>query len=417
MKSERTHSSFVSFQNALLLFSAVALGATLPFQDQFSTIAMVLVLACGLLQYFFGAAPTQNKQLGSLLLMAFLIVLPRITGLFYGQWDNATKELLRSAPLLIMPLAFLLLSGHEQVHKLRRWFFWGLVVGITLLAVVCYYPVIKTMIAEKQPLSYLLRWRYMNFNFTSPLEDGHPAYLGLLICWILGHVFFTDFIIAKWRLVVALLFTALLFQLVARNALLVAGILWLIYIVKSNLRWLQIGAAAVLFIVVGLVIFHPSKYLQDKFFYVFSQEAKERENTRFERLEASYEVFIQAPLIGPGPGEDNELRMQAYKQMGEEVAFKNNYNAHNQYMEFLSTFGLYGALCFILALLLVTRMLLRSSERVDLYLWGGFLLAMITESMLERSLGVKYMSILLAFILLNQLISRREDNLPDGRRP
>ncbi|MDC7996787.1 O-antigen ligase family protein [Gilvibacter sediminis] len=402
--------------NKLLVFATIALGITLPFQDQFSTIAMALILACGLAQQFLSEKPAKIGTLKPFLLIAVLLILPRITGLFYGQWDNATKELLRSAPLVVIPLSLLLLSKHERAHQIRRWFFYGLLIGITLLAIVCYYPVVTTMISEQQPLSYLLRWRYMNFNFTSPLEDGHPAYLGLLICWLLAHIFFTQYLKSQWRPVVGLLLTTLLFQLVARNALLVAGILWLIYIMKTNIRWLQLSAVGLLLLCVGAVVLHPSNYLKDKFFYIFSEEAKARENTRFDRLEASFEVFKDAPIFGPGPGEDNELRMQAYKTMGEEIAFQNNYNAHNQFVEFLSTFGLYGLCCFLLAIFLITRLLWRSKNWLDFYLWIGILVAMITESLLERSLGVKYMSILVAFILLNQLISKREDHLSDGRR-
>lgn len=405
------------FFERLTAGSMLLFGITLPFQDQFSTIAMALILACGLVQQFFSDKPLKLGPLKPLLLITILLILPRITGLFYGQWDNATKELLRSTPLVVIPLSLLLLSRHALASKLRRWFFYGLLAGITVLAIVCYYPVVTTMISEQQPLSYLLRWRYMNFNFTSPLEDGHPAYLGLLICWLLAHIFFTDYLKGQWRPVVGLLLTALLFQLVARNALLVAGILWLIYIMKTNIRWLQLGAVGLLLLCVGAVVLHPSNYLKDKFFYIFSEEAKARENTRFDRLEASFEVFKDAPLFGPGPGEDNELRMQAYKAMGEETAFQNNYNAHNQFVEFLSTFGLYGLSCFLLAVFLITRLLWRSKNWLDFYLWIGIIMAMITESMLERSLGVKYMSILVAFILLNELISKREDHLSDGSRP
>ena len=377
---------------------------------------MIVILACGLTQSVILKQGPSRQLLKPLLLIAVLLILPRIIGLLYGQWDNATKELMRSAPLLVLPFSFLLLANHNKAKLLRKYFFYGLMLGVVVMAAICYWPVITTMIAEEQPLSYLMRWRYMNFNFTAPL-DGHPAYFGLLVAWLIGHVLFTDFIKPKWRIWVALLLGALLFQLVARNALLVALIMIGIYVVKSKIRWLQISSLALLLAGIAAVIWHPSDYLQDKFFYVFSEEAKQRENTRFERLEASFEAFKQAPVFGPGPGEDNELRMQAYKRMGEMTAYENNYNAHNQFVEFLSTFGLVGLALFLAAIVLLCKALWRSKNWVDLYLFCGLLIAMLTESLLERSLGVKYMSILVAFILLNRIINQSEDHLPDGSRP
>lgn len=399
-----------------LQFATFSLGASLPFKDQYSTFAMLLILALGLWAVLVQKEAVNWKRLARYWWIPVLLLLPRIMGLFYGQWDNATKELLRSIPLVLVPLSFVLLSGGGSSKKIRNWFFYGAVLGIVLMAIICYYPVISTMIKQDQPLSFLLRWRYMNFNFTKPI-DAHPAYLGLLIVWLIVHVLFSNIIALKWRIWISLGLVILLFQLVARNALFLAGIAMAIYVVKSKIKWLQLSAVALLFTVIGLVVWHPSTYLRDKFFYIFIEDAKVKENTRFDRLEASFEVFRQAPVFGPGPGTDNEKRMEAYLKMGEIVAYENNYNAHNQFVEILSTFGIVGISCFLIAILLAVTAVLKNKNWIDLLLLGAIIVAMLTESLLERALGVKYLSILIAFILLNHLNNQRENSLPDGSRP
>lgn len=402
--------------NRVLQFAAISLGFSLPFRDQFSTVAIGLLLACGLYLLFIDKKKTKGVVLKALFLIPILLILPRIFGLFYGEFDNATKELVRSIPLLAVPLAFILLSAHASAKRIRSWFFYGLLAGILLFTVICYYPVISTMIQEEQPLSFLLRWRYMNFNFTRPF-DAHPAYIGLLIIWLITHVLFSKTIYAKYRIWISLGLVVILFQLVARNALFFAGLLVAVYIVKSKIKWLQVVSVVLLLTTITAVIWHPSDYLRDKFFYIFIDDAKEKENTRFERLDASFEVFSQAPVFGVGPGTDNALRMEAYLAMGETVAYENNYNAHNQFVEFLSTFGIFGLSCFLFALFLAFKAVIQNKNWIDLLLLFGVIMAMLTESLLERSLGVKYLSVLIAFILLNHLTQTREDNLSDGRRP
>jgi O-antigen ligase len=391
------------------------LGASLLFKDQYSTIILILILALGLYKTFVQKQEINWKQLKPYYWIPILLILPRILGLFYGEWDNATKELIRSIPLLVLPLAFVLVSTIEGGQNIRKWFYFGALAGTIVFAIICYYPVISTMIEKEQPFSYLMRWRYMNFNFASPL-DAHPAYVGLIIIWLIVHTLFTSFITSKWRIWVVMGLTILLFQLVARNALLVCFLIIGIYVVRSKIKWLQLGTIALIVGLTATVIFHPSTYLKDKFFYIFKEDIRRKENNRFMRLEASFDVFKQAPVFGPGPGSDNELRMQAYLEMGETVAYQNNYNAHNQFMEFLSTFGIFGLSLFLLAIILAMRMSIRDKNWIDFMLLIAVIVAMLTESPLERSLGVKYLGVIVAFLLLNHLKNSRENSLFDGGR-
>ncbi|MEP2936577.1 MAG: O-antigen ligase family protein [Gilvibacter sp.] len=389
------------------------LGASLAFKDQYSTIVMILLLALGLALFVFKRPKFSKARLKLLIWIPLLLILPRILGLFYGEFDNATKELVRSIPLLVLPLAFVLIGLQANNKKIYKALYVGALAGIVLFTLICYYPVITTMIEKDQPLSYLLRWRYMNFNFTQPF-DAHPAYIGLLVIWLIAQTFFSDLVKPKWRIWIVLGLLIVLFQLVARNALLVAFVLIAIYVIKSKMKWLQIAAISVAVGLTAAVIFHPSTYLEDKLFYIFKADNEQVQDKRFTRLEASFQVFKQHPIFGPGPGTDNKLRTQTYLEMGETIAYEKNYNAHNQFVEFLSTYGIVGASCFVLALLLAFRLSVRDKNWVDVILLSALVIAMLTESLLERSLGVKYLSLVIALVLFNHLIKSRESSLLDG---
>ncbi len=392
------------------------LGASLVFKDQYSTIAMILLVALGLFAVLKQKNKTSWRDFRVYGWIPVLFILPRVFGLFYGEWDNATKELVRSIPLVVMPLAFLWVGVKADKQQLKRWFYYGALGGILLFAIICYYPVVSTMIKEEQPLSYLLRWRYMNFNFTQPL-DAHPAYVGLLVILLIVYTLFSDIVKPKWRIWLVFGLFILLFQMVARNALLVAFVLLMIYVIKSKIKWLQLVSLVAVTGLILMVLFHPSTYLKDKFFYIFQENASLTKDTRFGRLEASFDVFKQAPIFGPGPGTDNKLRMEAYLKLGQQTAHDNNYNAHNQFVEYLSTYGIVGLSIFVFALLLAFKLVIKNRNFVYLLLLAALVIAMLTESLLERALGVKYLSIVVGFILLNHRNQRDEDHISDGHRP
>lgn len=385
-----------SRESVIIKIVVIALGVALPLKDQWSTIAMIACLALGL---FFALSGKRAGIKQSLFLLGIptLILLPRILGFIIGDPDIANREFVRSLPLLIIPLAMILLARKNSELNADKYMYYGLLAGIVIAMAVCYYPIITTMIREGQPISFLARWRYTHFNFTEPL-DLHPAYLGMLIVWVLLQTLYGNVVKGKWQMLVVAILIISLFQLVARNAMLISLILLIIYVVRSKNRWLQLGSSVLIVALALIVIFHPSDFLRDKFMYSPHDKSENKEYERFGRLQASMKVFKMAPVFGVGPGIDNELRKKEYEKTGDTFAAESNHNAHNQFVEFLSTYGIFGLCCFLLMLIILFRMVMGDHNWIYLILLFAFVLASLTESVLERSLGVKYLSILIGLI-------------------
>ena len=408
--------SYFQSVNSLIGFSLpliFLLGLALPFKDQLSTVLMLLLLLISILicSRFRIDLHTQVLKLFWIPLVLFL---PRILGLFTGEMDFALKELMRSLPLLIIPFTFLVIRSQKSDVDMEKHFTYGLVIGILIAMLICELRVIASIISNDQPLSYVFRWRYMNINFSKPI-NVHPPYMGMLIVFAVVQILFTDFFHKKWHPVWIGLFVILLFQLVARNALFVTLFIVIIYAFHKKIKWLQIGIVSALVIFIAILVFHPSDYLRNKYLLPFTNEEALTKDNRFSRLEASVQVFKQSPIWGVGPGHDNELRKKAYMELKDEVAYGRAYNSHNQFMEFLTANGIVGLLCFIVVLIALFRPLIAKKYFKYLLLLSSFCIACISESVLERSLGIKYFSILIGiiFIVTIQELYLKTSNIED----
>lgn len=376
---------------AILLF---LLGLSLPFKDQYSTIVMLVSLFFALLSLKSTRIDIRSAKV--FLIVIALLLLPRLIGFVYFQTEPSTKELVRSLPFLIIPFYFFIFKHKDTNPKLIKSFFTGLIIAIILVFLICEIRVIYSIITKEQPIGYIMRWRYLNFNFTKPI-DVHPAYLGILVNWCLLYIIEYKPFRTKLKAFILVCFVLLLIQSIARNALIVAGFIMLYYVFKQGRTEFKYAFIAGALIVAAVSYFHPSDYLRNKIFFVFVDD-NPLEDNRFNRLKASYNVFLQAPLIGVGPGNDNDLRTIEYKKLNEDIAFQKRYNSHNQFFEYLSTYGLIGALCFITVLFILVGV-----AKQPLYLRImvlAFIFASLTESLLERSLGVKSLSIIMGLILL-----------------
>lgn len=389
------------------LFLVFLIGISLPFKDIFSTIAILILTAVSLYSLF-----NDNKDEGLrfpwvLFLIPVLLIIPRLIGLFTGQLNGALDELLRAIPILLVPFIFLTFKSYSNVEKS---FYYGLLLGLMLFLIICEFVVIRNMISSQEPLEYFFRWRHLNINFVKPI-DNHPPYVAILVIWLFVKTITKNYLSNRLKYILLAISALFLFQLLARNAIILAVILALYFSVRSlNLKYI-LFASGIIAILFTVVIYHPHDYLRNKILNSFNLNDYQNRDKRVNRLKASVEVFKLEPVFGVGPKNDNELRKKEFKKMGDYTAYKYNYNSHNQFFEYLVSHGVLGLLCFISLLFIIARISFKNKDYDNFILLLCFIMACLTESVLERSLGTKYFSILIAFILLKHSELKRKVTL------
>lgn len=375
---------------------------TLPMYTRLNNILLGLFIIFSFVIAFRGGYKLQLsslKQFFPVLVFFLLALIASIT-------DSASefiKQLERYFAFLLIPITFSLLRIEKE--KLIKHSFWGLTIGCIATLMICYFNTFYEIIVFEEPLSYFLRWRHLSHRFTE-VAGTHPAYLGLFIC---ASSFFLlvaeNKLNRKFKILILIFFFFGLLQLAARVAIIIYFILFLIYFishVKNNYKY----AVAIVILILITSIFYFSKgssYYKERFFSYNTIV----EDSRFKRLEASFTVFLNEPFFGAGFNSIDEKRVSEYRKFDDDVAVKKAYNAHNQFLEFLSINGIIGGLSYLCVFIFLIIKSYKQKNYLFLLVISSFFVANFTESMMVRIKGIEYFSI---FVSLYLMQNSKNDN-------
>lgn len=304
------------------------------------------------------------------------------------------KELEKYWSFILIPLAFWMTGGENK--KLIKYAFRGLILGCATTLLICYLNTFYEIIAYNEPWSYILRWRHLSHRFTE-IADTHPAYLGLFICTSTYYLLFkSKEFNTKLRILILSVYFLGMLQLASRVAIVIFILIFFGYILsifKKNIKYFIVGLTILLS---SLFIFSiGSEYLNKR---ILSFE-NITEDTRFDRLTISYEIFKENILLGTGFEKVDELRIKKYRESGFELAANKNYNAHNQFFEYLTINGIVGGIIYAGVFFYLVLLALKKQNYLFLFIVISFFIANLTESMLVRIKGIEYFSLFISLFL------------------
>jgi len=194
-----------------------------------------------------------------------------------------------------------------------------------------------------------------------------------------------------------------MFHLLSRNAIfyfLSASVVFLI----SKKNWGLLISGSVIVIILAILAFNVKhNYLRDRIYNSLNLFEKKtqfsKKDDRFDRLSASYEIFKNKPIIGYGTAAESKHRRLVFLQNNDKIAYERNFNAHNQFFEYLSTYGVVGGLAYILFFGGLFLQVLKQKKGFFIYVFTGLFFACITESVFERSQGVVYTAASIALLI------------------
>lgn len=322
-----------------------------------------------------------------------------IIGSFYGTtFPNGFKLLEKYWAFLLVPLV--MLTEKDEYDKRRENIFLSLVLGSAVTLLICYGNLIHEMVSRSEPISYFFRWRHLGHQFTE-IADTHPTYLGVFI--VISIVFMSK---SKQmgnaiKLPLILFFLFGLFQLASRIALFLAILFLILLVVNRTKKQWGLLAFLVLGIIVGIFVFKKmgSKYVKDRLFTVESA----LNDKRFQRWNASYEIFKENPFLGVGFSRIESIRNDKYVKYGFEIAAREDLNAHNQLLEFLSRNGVVGGFVYVCSMVFLLLLSLYKRDSLFTYLFIIFIVANLTESMMVRIKGIEYFAIFTSLFLCRNL--------------
>ncbi|HVW58954.1 MAG TPA: O-antigen ligase family protein [Puia sp.] len=119
------------------------------------------------------------------------------------------------------------------------------------------------------------------------------------------------------------------------------------------------------------------------------------------------DIFQHHPLFGTTAGDIRDMRKETYRQKGYTDLAAYNYNAHDQYIEVLATYGIAGAILFFAMLGAACALAFRNTLLTAFMI--SSLLIMMTESLLERQQGLNFFLFFYSLLTLS--------GVPGGESP
>ncbi len=109
------------------------------------------------------------------------------------------------------------------------------------------------------------------------------------------------------------------------------------------------------------------------------------------------EIIQENPIIGVGTGDVQSALNDKYIENGEAVALKHNLTVHNEFIQTMVSLGIFGFLLLLGITLYPFLLAIKKQQYLYLFFLALFILANMTESMLEKQEGVMYFAFFNSF--------------------
>lgn len=374
--------------------------ATLPFDQFYSQVVLISFALHTLIHANKKDWKAIMRKEFLLLISVFLITV--ITTVYTSNKAEAFRLWGRQTAILIFPV--LLFVNPVSLKKYTKPLL--LLFALVITAVICYlyYDAVRIIRYNHLPISALLTSGFLNHNFSEPI-DIHATYLSLYVALALVVNTYYGLLEKEamrktFLLLSAIVLLAGLVQLGSRAALIsVLVILFFIapFFLKGKRRWWLL-AASLLFVLslATTVIFIGS--FQHRFLQALKEDLSENTSAnsvadpRMKRWDVALQLVKTRPLTGYGAGDEVDELMDGYYSNKLYDAYLNKLNAHNQYLGFMLTGGLFALAVYLVTLYFGFRLAFRSKN----FVFAAFLVIIavvsVSENILSRNKGIFFYS-------------------------
>lgn len=317
-----------------------------------------------------------------------------LLGLIYtDDLSGALSKTQLLLPFLVFPLIFF---SFRLSKSTIRFVFYCFSLGTLLSALI---GVLRA--------SYF-RWNnlgdYFYYHNFSVLVDKHTTYFSLFV--VLSFLFiFREVLKSRIKYFygsLILIFFILVLYITSVRISIIALMLGMIFIVfkevQSKFKWL------ILLFPFILLSFYFSPNFQKRFDLSDTEKGELHDfQFRKEHWQSVMEtIHNNSILFGNGSGSSRDFLYETYRKYHLTSAYELEYNAHNQFLEFILDFGLIGFFAFLIMLIYLSVHFFKFSNSLAFTVFLVFCIYFMTESLLQRHDGVTIFSLLMSLFLMNK---------------
>lgn len=395
----------MSWQEKLLAFSSALMVMVLIIKDQLIP-PFILLFALSTIPFWKGPKHIVSKRVVFPMIALFLLY--AISFLFVVNKASGILQLTTRLSFLIFPVLALLMSNGGKYARLGLK--WGFILGsgISML-----FSLVRAIVIEGGFSGEAFMSNVYGLNM-------HPSYLALIFLFASALLFLDSSTskvikVGRWAFlgltVISLFYLRSLGAFVCIAAIFTALPIWKTLKTK-NWKWLlTLPVYGLLFFVglkssdrisndvaaslnsVGVWAESPSQFIEKNVNNI------ESNTVRLVVWTISTNMIYENPF-GVGLGDENDLLMREYYKHGYSGYAERRLNPHQQFLQTGISIGWLG---IIVLLTLFVSLIIASYRTNDLALYIGAICISVSclfESMLERQVGVIFLSILLFYIAM-----------------
>lgn len=385
----------IDIKEKLLLFFLLFSGITIPFSYAINSISIAILFLVSFIFFKRDLFIRRAKQINVLLYIIVFYLICLFGVLYSYNTSQALVNLERSIPILLFPIIFINVSDVLDI-KMIVISIWGLVIGTILVLLSSQISIANEIINTNSSFSLILT-HYVRVEFIEKaLVIIHPPYFAFLTLFSFISIYLFPIIYKiKVPLLIYLFFS--LYEISGLMSILILSLFIFFEIIIPFIKGGSLRAlySIILFLLLSFttIIFynHYSNTLSgSSIFDRIEWALKKGDTSRPDNWSSVINVIKNNPIIGVGTdGGINQL--QQYRKENWE-SFINKHNAHNQFLEILLRYGFLGLSLFILILYKFIYMAIISRDKIFIWLIILFILVSITESVLERQIGIVFFS-------------------------
>lgn len=347
-----------------------------PFWQHVSHVLLAVSLALLILEYLLKRKESPLKEIKLFLPLVLLFIAIVVVNIVFHIKDfgNDFGDYIH---FLLMPFVFIGIDkkSFAQIFKAFQW-------GIMSYCILLLITVFDTY------LSIRVSYSFNEFLFETTELYWHTSYLAGLIL----VAFFIELLqnrITVNHLFIAFLIFVFLFVIQARLPMIIGIfltiIIWILKLPKSKKYWAFSSLALLGTVAILIVIFSESS--RAKISETILVNDTQKLDARPQLWNASLQIFEKNSLTGIGR---SNIRAALSKNIEDSSEIKNRgYNTHNQYLEFLISYGIFIPLILLFVLIFPILKKYKYTTVFVIY----FALVMLVESYFSRQSGVLIFSL------------------------
>lgn len=392
-----------------MFYVLAVLVFVLPFELIFATIAMAILTVAAVLTYNRKQSHFPNFHNSYLFIFYFILTL---IGIFYSENPiEALDRMVRKLPMLILPVAVLLISlNTDQKPTLMKVFVWSsaLFCGISLSSLLYNY----LMYQEQSHHYNFVQSSMYHFHFPYDTLYLNTAYIFLLF----GN--YRNLI----KKILSLLFFSVIFLFGVRIGIATFFLITAVYVVLNIKKLITLRNVAFfgLSILLAFFLINSSSYLKDKYFGVLekvglvSSESISEIGEDYHNLSLredlwlnSFETIKKRPVFGYGTYGEVEYLKNQYQNSGMDK--KNmKLNSHNQYLTTFLQYGIFGGGILLLILLRSLYIAIKGKNIQGALFVIICMIAFMTESYLIRQKGIMLFTLFICLFIEENVFKQKQ---------